>query len=63
MQPAMISVPPKTTKLIVTPEDTLQFGKILGSGAFGTVYEVINSTSKIAVKVTLHVYCSLLLYL
>ena len=37
--------PPGTTKLIVTPEDTLQFGRIVGSGAFGTVYEVMNSNS------------------
>ena len=36
-------VPDHVTRLIVTPEDTLQFGRIVGSGAFGTVYEVINS--------------------
>ena len=40
-------VPPNSTRLIVTPEDTLEFGKVLGSGAFGTVYEVINSTSNL----------------
>ena len=38
-------VPPNSTRLIVTSEDTLEFGKVLGSGAFGTVYEVTDNTS------------------
>ena len=41
-------MPPNSTRLIVTPEDTLEFGKVLGSGAFGTVYEVINNTDNLA---------------
>ena len=32
--------PPNQARLIVTPESTLEFGKVLGSGAFGTVHEV-----------------------
>lgn len=31
---------PKAARLIVAPENELEFGKELGSGAFGTVYEV-----------------------
>ena len=31
---------PNATRLIVAPEDELEFGKELGAGAFGTVYEV-----------------------
>lgn len=31
---------PNTARLIVAPENELKFGKELGSGAFGTVYEV-----------------------
>ena len=31
---------PNTARLIVAPENELEFGKELGSGAFGTVYEV-----------------------
>lgn len=31
---------PNATRLIVAPEDELKFGKELGAGAFGTVYEV-----------------------
>lgn len=33
-------MPPNAARLTVTPEDTLEFGKELGAGAFGTVYEV-----------------------
>lgn len=33
-------VPPNQARLIVTAESTLTFGDELGSGAFGTVYEV-----------------------
>lgn len=32
--------PPTKTRLVVTPESSLEFGDILGSGAFGTVHEV-----------------------
>ena len=32
--------PPNQARLVVTPESTLEFGQILGSGAFGTVHEV-----------------------
>ena len=32
--------PPNNARLIVTPESTLEFGEVLGSGAFGTVHEV-----------------------
>ena len=31
---------PNAARLIIAPEDELEFGKELGSGAFGTVYEV-----------------------
>ena len=31
---------PNTARLIVAPENELELGKELGSGAFGTVYEV-----------------------
>lgn len=32
--------PPTKARLVVTPESSLEFGDILGSGAFGTVHEV-----------------------
>ena len=31
---------PNAARLIVAPEDELEFGAVLGSGAFGTVYDV-----------------------
>ncbi len=33
-------IAPNAARLVVTPEDSLEFGKELGAGAFGTVYEV-----------------------
>ena len=33
-------IAPNAARLVVTPEDALEFGKELGAGAFGTVYEV-----------------------
>lgn len=33
---------PNAARLIVAPEDELEFGKELGAGAFGTVHEVSN---------------------
>jgi len=33
-------VPPTQARLIVASESSLEFGDVLGSGAFGTVYEV-----------------------
>ena len=38
---------PNAARLIIAPEDELEFGKELGSGAFGTVYEV-----RVAVSLT-----------
>ncbi len=32
--------PPNQARLIVTPESALEFGEVLGTGAFGIVYEV-----------------------
>ena len=38
MQPPKAA--PNLTKLVIVPETTLEMGKELGSGAFGTVYKV-----------------------
>ena len=35
-------IPPNQARLVITPESSLEFGQVLGSGAFGTVYEVHN---------------------
>ena len=42
IQPSKL--PPNAAHFIVTPEDALEFGKELGAGAFGTVYEVCTNT-------------------
>ena len=41
LQPPKLA--PNQARLIVTSESTLKFGKELGSGAFGTVFEVMHS--------------------